>query len=194
MAQAADAVWLSVLPDMSGFGKGIIKGAGPEADKSGKLVGGRFGKAVLAGTAVIAGGAVLAGKALYGIGSAFDDVRDNLRAGTGATGADRDACVENVKNVGRVVPAEFGEIGDVVGDLNTRLDLTGPTLEQMTEQILNLGRVMGEEVDVESMSHAFRQFNVETDDMSDSLDLAYNVSQTTGIGVNQLMSDLQRAA
>ncbi|HLR92894.1 MAG TPA: phage tail tape measure protein, partial [Jiangellaceae bacterium] len=171
-----------------------IKGAGPEADKSGKLVGGRFGKAVLAGTAVIAGGAVLAGKALYGIGSAFDDVRDNLRAGTGATGADLDAFVENVKNVGRVVPAEFGEIGDVVGDLNTRLDLTGPTLEQMTEQILNLGRVMGEEVDVESMSHAFRQFNVETDDMSDSLDLAYNVSQTTGIGVNQLMSDLQRAA
>src|SRR5690625_31602 len=128
MAQAADAVWLSVLPDMSGFGKGIIKGAGPEADKSGKIVGGRFGKAVLAGTAVIAGGAIMAGKALYGIGSTFDEVRDNLRAGTGATGKDLDAFVENVKNVGRVVPAEFGDIGDVVGDLNTRLDLTGPEI------------------------------------------------------------------
>src|SRR5690625_2179146 len=194
MAQAADAVWLSVLPDMSGFGKGIIKGAGPEADKSGKIVGGRFGKAVLAGTAVIAGGAIMAGKALYGIGSTFDEVRDNLRAGTGATGKDLDAFVENVKNVGRVVPAEFGDIGDVVGDLNTRLDLTGPVLEDVTTQILNLGRVMGEEINVEGVAHAFQQFGVEADDMSDALDLAYNVSQTTGIGVNDLMTTLQRAA
>jgi len=140
---------------MSGFGPALIKGAGKEADKQGTGVGKRFGKAINIGVAAIATGAVAAGTALYKIGETFDEVRDNLRAGTGATGKDLDAFVENVKNVGAVVPAEFTEIGDVVGDLNTRLDLTGPVLEDMTAQVLDLGRAMGEDIDVAALSHAF---------------------------------------
>src|SRR5690625_7538492 len=53
---------------------------------------------------------------------------------------------------------------------------------------------MDEEINVEGAAHAFQQLGVEADDMSDALDLAYDVSQTTGIGVNDLMTTLQRAA
>src|SRR5690625_1719688 len=153
---------------MSGFGGALIKGAGEEADKQGTSIGKRCGKALNIGVAAIATGAVVAGTALYKIGETFDEVRDNLRAGTGATGKDLDAFVENVKNVGRVVPAEFEDIGTVIGDLNTTLDLTGPNLEAMAFQIMELGRVMGEEIDVEKVAHAFQQFGVDANDMADA--------------------------
>src|SRR5690606_16240858 len=96
---------------MRNFGSTLAKEAGKEADKSGKEVGGRFGKAMLAGVAAVAGGAVLAGKALYGIGETFDEVSDTIRVGTGATGKALDDLVASAKTVGKNVPAEFEQIG-----------------------------------------------------------------------------------
>lgn len=194
MAQATDAVWLSVLPDMSGFGKGIVKGAGGQVDKSGKLVGGRFGKAMLAGAAVVATGAVLATKALYGIGETFADVENTIRVGTGATGDALDGLVESAKNVGRNVPAEFEQVGTVVADINTRMGLSGDMLETVAAQYLEAGRILGEEVDIAKTSAAFNAFGVEGEEVSGALDHLFRVSQATGIGMNDLASAVQSNA
>src|SRR5690606_17332568 len=125
MPQATDAVWISVLPDMSRFGSGLAAGASSAATAEGTATGRNYGKALLAGVAVVAGGAALATKALYNIGATFDDVADTIRVGTGATGDALDGLIDSAKNVGKNVPAEFDAIGTTIADLNTRLGLSG---------------------------------------------------------------------
>lgn len=186
MAQALDAVWLPVLPSMKGFGPALVKGAGAEADKSGKSVGQRFGTAIVAGTAVVGAGVGAAATALYKVGEVFDDVADTIRTGTGATGAALDGLVASAKNVGAKVPAEFSQIGAVVSDVSTRMGLTGETLETVASQYLEAGRILGQEVDVSKTSAAFNAFQIEGDQVSGALDHLFQVSQATGIGMNEL--------
>lgn len=192
MPQATDAVWLSVLPDMKGFGPALAKGASSDAEKAGKEAGGRFGKAALAATAAIAGGAVLATKALYNIGATFDDMADTIRVGTGASGKALDGLVGVAKNVGKNVPASFEQIGTTVADLNTRLGLTGPTLEKLSSQFLEAGRILGEEIDVKSVTASFSAFGVEGKQTTTAMDQLFRVSQATGVGMNELASNMAR--
>jgi phage-related minor tail protein len=185
---ATDAVWLDVLPSMRGFGPALAAGAQSEADKVGKTTGSRFGKAMLAGVAVVGVGAALAAKALYSIGSTFDDVTDTIRTGTGATGKALEALTQSAKNVGRNVPASFEDVGTAIADVNTRLGLTGKPLEDLSAQFLELSRITGTDVatNIEQVSRVFGDWGVATEDQSGALDYLFKVSQSTGIGLDQL--------
>lgn len=194
MVDASSSVWLPVLPDMSGFGPAVIKGAGKEADKQGKGIGKRFGAAINFGVATIAAGAVATGTALYKIGETFDEVRDTIRAGTGATGEDLEKLVEHSKNVGRQVPFDFETIGGAIADVDTRLGLTGPTLEKFASQMLEAGRLMGEDLDINTLSDAFNVFRLEGEETTDAMDHLFQVSQATGVGMNELASVTANAA
>lgn len=186
MAQAQDAVWLPVLPSMKGFGPALEKGAGKEADKAGDSIGRRFGKGIMIGTAAIGAGATAVGAALYKVGEVFDDVTDTIRTGTGATGANLDALVASAKNIGSTIPAEFEKIGPVLADVNTRLGLTGETAEKVASQYLEAGRILGEDVDVEKSTAALNAFQIKGEDVSGALDHMFQVSQATGVGMNEL--------
>lgn len=63
-ANAGDAIWISVLPDMSKFGKEMQRTTGPAAEKSGESVGSRMsrgiGKTLKRGAAVAAAGGAAA--------------------------------------------------------------------------------------------------------------------------------------
>lgn len=194
MPAATDAVWIDVLPSMKNFGSELAKGAGAEAGKAGKDVGGKFGKAILAGVAVVGAGAAAATKALYNIGETFDDVSDTIRVGTGATGQALADLEQSAKNIGRTVPAEFTDIGTVVADLNTRLGLTGPTLETLSSQFLEAGRILGETVDVGTVTAAFNAFQIEGEATTGAMDRLFQVSQATGIGMNELAQQVQQNA
>ena len=154
MAQATDAVWLPVLPSMRGFGPALVKGAGAEADKAGKSVGKRLGTAIGLGVAAAGAGVAAAGAALYKVGEVFDEVSDTIRVGTGATGAALDGLVDSAKRVGQTVPADFEKVGSTVADINTRMGLSGDTLETVASQYLEAGRILGEEVDIGKTSAA----------------------------------------
>ena len=194
MPAADDVVWLEVLPSMKGFGPALAKDAGKIAEQTGRRIGGRYGAAMVAGIASVGGTVAGVGKALYSIGETFDDVIDTIRVGTGATGQDLDGLVETAKRVGTQVPASFDDIGTTVADINTRMGLTGPTLEKVASQFLELGRITGEEVDIGKTSAAFNAFGIEGEAVSGSLDRLYTVSQATGIGVNDLASQVSKAA
>jgi hypothetical protein len=194
LAQAQDAVWLPVLPSMKGFGPALVKGAGSEADKAGKGIGQRFGTALVGGVAVVGAGALAAGAALYKVGEVFDEVSDTIRAGTGKTGKDLDGLVDVAKKVGSSVPAEFDAIGKTVADVNTRMGLSGATLEKVASQYLEAGRVLGEEVDVAKTSAAFNAFGIEGDKVSGAMDHLFQVSQATGVGMNELAAGASRSA
>ena len=185
-----DAIWLDVLPSMRGFAPALAAGAGKAADVEGKKFGAKFGKVALAGAATIATGAALATKALYSIGETFDDVTDTIRVGTGATGAALDELTKSAKKVGTQVPADFADIGTTIADVNTRLGLTGPVLEKVSSQFLELGRITGEKIDIQSATKALSGFGIEGESVSGALDHLYRVSQASGVSIGDLTKQL----
>lgn len=146
--------------------------------------------AVVGGALVVAGAG--AAKGLYSIGSTFDDVSDTIRVGTGATGKHLAALEASAKKVGRSVPAAFSDIGPVVADVNTRLGLTGPTLEKVSSQILETGRMTGQAIDINAVSGAFNAFQVQGDKTAGAMDTLYQVSQATGLGINELATSVSK--
>ena len=194
MAQASDAVWLPVLPSMKDFGPALIKGAGDEAEKAGSPVGKKFGAAIAVGVTAVVGTVAAAGGALYKVGAVFDDVADTIRVGTGASGKALDGLVASAKAVGSKVPADFAKIGPTVADLNTRLGLSGETLETVASQYLEAGRILGQDVDINATSAAFSAFGIAGKDVEGAMDSLFRVSQATGVGMNELAGIVQKSA
>jgi TP901 family phage tail tape measure protein len=116
--------------------------------------------------------------------NAFDEGADALRA-AGATG---DEFTESMKRVAGQVPASFGEVGRVMGELHQRTKLTGPALEELTQQVLEL-QELGQNVSVDQLTRVFGDWGIAAEDGADSLDTLFRISQTTGVEMGKL-SDL----
>lgn len=193
--EARDAVWIDVLPAMDKFAPTMASQLGTEIDKvpaedAGKKSGEKLAKGIVAG--VTAAGAI--GKVAYDIGSTFDDMADTIRIGTDATGQALDDLTNSAKAIGSQVPADFGTVGQAVADINTRLGYTGPTLEEFTKQVVMAGEMSGEAIDVNKVSAAFNVFKIGPEQASPSMDLLWQVAQSTGVSINQLTGSMQSAA
>jgi phage-related minor tail protein len=192
-------VWVRVVPTLDGVQESITEQFMPGqrlAEDAGDKAGKGFGTRAKAGMAAagigIAVGAAF--KGLYDVGATFDDITDTIRVGTGAQGDALDGLVDVAKDVGATVPAEFDKIGPVVADLNTRLGLSGDTLTTVASQYLEAGRILGEEVDIGSSTAALNAFGISGGDVSGALDTMFQVSQATGVGMNELASGVQAQA
>lgn len=194
--------WVRLVPSAEGIQGELTKQLAPEAEKAGDDAGKKSGTkfsasmktALLAGSAVLVAGVVGAFKGLYEIGDTFDEVTDTIRAGTGAQGAALDGLVQTAKDVGNSVPADFDKVGQTVADLNTRMGLSGDTLKTVASQYLEAGRVLGQDVDINTTTAAFNAFKIQGDDVVGAMDTLFQVSQATGVGMNDLASIVQTAA
>lgn len=196
--------YYQLVPSMKGNKEAIvgeITGAVTEAsDKAGKEGGARLSTRFaegLKGSSLAAIGAGMAagiGAALYKVGETFDEVTDTIRTGTGATGEVLDGMVEVAKRVGSTTPAEFSKIAPVVADLNTRLGLTGEDLETVAKQVLEAGRLLGQDVDISKTTAAFSAFGLEAKQIPGAMDDLFRVSQATGLGFNDLAQKTAQAA
>lgn len=196
--------WLTIVPSMQGSQGKIAEalgGASVEGEKAGKAAGGKFssgfgkvmgGAAIGAAAVGAAAGASAVG--LYKVGAVFDDVADTIRVGTGASGAALDGLVESAKLVGTSVPTSFEEAGSTVADLNTRMGLTGKTLETVASQYIQAGNILGEAVDINKTSAAFSAFGIEGAKVEGAMDSLFRVSQATGVGMNELAATVQTNA
>lgn len=135
--------------------------------------------------AVAAAGVAAAGAALFSLGSDFADMSNNIRIGTGASGEALDGLVGIAQNLGSQVPATFEDIGSTVADLNTRLGLTGEPLETLSRQFLELNN-MGIDTDINGIAASFQAFGITGTDTAAAMDELFQVSQATGLGVNEL--------
>ena len=162
-------------------------------DKAQKFGGGVPTWMGVASAAVIGAGIAAAG-ALYQLGATWDDVADTIRVQTGATGDELDGLVDIAKKVAQNVPVDIAKIAPALSDVSQRLGLTGDDLQRVTEQILEAGRMLGEDLDLDSVTGSFNAFGVSQDEISGKLDYLWQVSQGTGIGINDLTSRLASAA
>lgn len=175
---------IKIVGDATGAQK-ALNGAGGFLNKFTS----KFGKAgplVAAGIAAIPVAAVAAGKALYNIGAEFDSMYDTIRIGTGASGQAFESLKGSARNIASTVPADFDKIGKSLADVNTRTGLTGKTLETVSCQFLEAGRILGEEIDINKATGALNGFNITGKKTEAGMDTLFRVSQATGISMNDL--------
>ena len=153
--------------------------------------------AAVGGIAVATGKAVFeAGKYLVDLGSQFDEASDSIRIGTGATGDALDALMDDFDAVYSSVPTTMEDASKAIADYNTRLGLTGPALQSISTQAIQVADMMEQDLDsvIEESSQAFQAWNIDAENMGDAMDYVFKASQSTGVGFTDLMSNVQQFA
>lgn len=151
--------------------------------------------AAVGGIAVATGKAVIeAGKYMKDLGASFDDAADAIRIGTGATGDALDGLLDDFDAVYKSVPTTMEDASKAIADYNTRLGLTGPQLQEISKQAIQVSDMLGDDLGsvIEESSQAFQQWNIDADDMGGAMDYIFKVSQSTGMGFTDLMEDMQK--
>jgi TP901 family phage tail tape measure protein len=139
---------------------------------------------------VVSAAAAGVGLALTKIGDDFTKATNNIRAGTGATGAELESLKESFRNVASDVPQDFDAVSTAVGQVHTELGLTGSELEKATKQFLDLGRLTGTEVApmIKSVSDAMDLFGMDAADSGKAMDAFAKAAQVTGVPISVLTS------
>ena len=181
---ATSSITEAILPGMEGLGQ-----------QAGQGISGGILDSIknLAGPVSAAIAALGIGKALLDIGGSFDEMRDNIIIGTGASGEALEELVGIAQDVATTVPVSFGQAGDYIQDLNTRLGLTGDDLRDVATQLGALDSMIGG-VNVETLSGAFAAWGIAAEDMSGEMDYLFSVSQNTGISFDALTGIMEKNA
>ena len=189
MAEAGRAV-VQFVGDYSQLQTGLASTLAPaKLGKMGKLGGLAIGGAL---TAAVAAGGI--GKALHDIGKELDGAYDTIRVGTGATGKQLDALKADFRSVAKQVPADLGDTGTAIADLNTRLGLTGKPLRRMARQMLELSEVTGDDLQgsIKGVARAFVDWEVPVRRQTKTLDGFFRLSQASGSSVEEITSLIQQ--
>lgn len=132
------------------------------------------------------------GTAAFAAANKVDEAMDDIRSTTGATGAVLKTLEGDFKKVGSTVPSSLEDVGKAIGALNQRLGLTGPALQEMAKQELNLARLTKSDLTatIEGTTKVFEKWNVKAKDQAATLDTLFKVSQRTGTGILALTGNL----
>lgn len=124
---------------------------------------------------------------------AFDEGADNIIKRTGATGDTAEELMDSYKAVASSVVGDLGDIGDAVGEVNTRFGLTGDALDDVSIKFLKFAELNGTDVagSIDKVQSFMRAFNIEAEDTGEVLDILNKAAQDTGVPMDQLMSSLQ---
>lgn len=130
---------------------------------------------------------------------AFNDLDQSLDIvvkKTGATGEALDDMKDIVKSIGSEVPASFDDIASAVGEVNTRFNVTGDQLEDLSAQFVKFAELNDTDVStsIDSVQKSLSAFGLSTDDTSHLLDVMNAAAQATGVSVDTLSSGLVQNA
>lgn len=196
--------YVQVMPSMEGATGDITKAIVPNIEAAGDKAGIGFGGKLLGGAkgALLGAGAAIVGamgvativNGLVDIGTEFNDMKNTIIVGTGASGEALEGLCESAKNIATTVPTSFSGAGDIVQDLNTRLGMVGKDLEDTGNRVVALEKMMGESVDMSKLTGTMNAFGISNDEVASKMDYLFGVSQATGIGFNDLTGILETSA
>ena len=146
-----------------------------------------------AGFAAAGAAAVAASKEMFDLGESFQEASNTIRRNTGATGKALEELNKSFDEVYKSVPTTMEAASQAIADWNTRLGVTGNTLETLSKQSLYVSDMMGEDLTgvIESSSQALKQWNIDAEGMEGEMDYIFKVCQNTGMGFNVLMGHMQ---
>lgn len=199
--------YVQIMPSMKGAESSIQEALAPAMEQAGEasgslLGGGILGKlqglgpkfAAIGGALVGALGAAKIGQSLLDIGGQFDAMSDAIVVATGASGDELAELGDVARDVATTIPVSFEEAGALIGDLTTRLGLTGDELEAVASRTAAVGELMGSAINTDALTGALNAFNVAGDDAAAKMDYLFGVTQSTGIGFDQLTGILETNA
>lgn len=199
--------YVQIMPSVKDAKSNLTDALMPAAEDAGSSAGDSIGSGILSklselqGPLMALGGTLLAAVgvqkiagALMDVGTEFDEMRDTIIIGTGASGDALESLVDSAETIATTVPVSFSEAGDFVQNLNTRMGLTGDALEDVGTRVAALGELTGSAIDLDSLTGAFNQFSISGEDASAAMDYLWGVSQNTGIGFDQLTGILESSA
>ena len=150
--------------------------------------------AAATGIAAVGTAAVAGAKGAIELGQQFEQASNTIRIGTGATGEDLEKLNKSFDEVYKSVPTSMEAASQAIAGFNTRLGLTGPELEGVSKQAIQVSNLLGDDLTsvIEESSQAFQQWDISADDMGKEMDYIFKLSQSTGVGFTQLMSTTQQ--
>lgn len=177
------SLWVRILGDTKGI-EAALTGVQGKMERVGKRmqdIGAGMTKAVTLPLVAVGTASVLAAKQV-------EEAMATIRAGTGATGDELKNLGEDFRAVFGRVPENAQQVGTAIAELNTRLGLTGKPLQEMTETMLDLAQLSGQQVGpvIASTTRLFGDWSVASEKQTRTLDHLWKTSQTTGIQVGRL--------
>lgn len=171
-----------------GDAKDYISAVNQAEGATGKLTKGLAVAGGLAATAVAATGA-----ALFAVGQDFDNARNVIIEGTGATGEALDGLYGEMKDVLASVPETSDVVAGALADVNTFFAQTGDQLEDSTRQFLDFARVTNTDLNkaISASDALFTQFGEDASGLDELLGDLTRVSQATGAGMEGLLGQLE---
>lgn len=192
--------YVTIIPTTKDANKNMTAALTPAAEKAGESAGTAMGGGITSSLkkfvvpAAVIGGIAAIGKAGF---DAFEKVQEganNVIKATGATGDTAKELVGVYKDVASSVVGDFGDIGAAVGELNTRLGLTGKDLEVAGTAMMKYAKVTGQDAkkatkDVASM---MRNVGIPASELSTTLGKLTVAGQRAGVDVGKLAENTTR--
>lgn len=197
-AKAEMALILSLVDEVSKTAKDVGKDLEDVGKKSKKTEGllSKLGKGagVVAGAGLaLAGAAAVAlGKAAFDAGMAYDDAMDTIAISTGATGGTLDQLGSDFRAVFTSIPIDASTASGVISELNRTLGVSGDALVDIARPLAEASRMLG--VDATASAQGFGQamnaWKVDAADAPAMLDSLFVATQKSGIGFDELLTNL----
>lgn len=132
-------------------------------------------------------------EAVYGLTTAFSEAESVVVTATGATGAALGGLTDSMMDA--YASSKTGSLGDTagaIGEINTRMHLTGEELTDVTEKFLDYADITGSNVvtSVQDVTKVMNKWNVEQSNVESVLDKLAYTAQASGASVNSLSSSV----
>lgn len=130
-------------------------------------------------------------EAVYDLVDAFSEAESIVVKATGASGEALEGLTTSMMNA--YAAAKSGSLEDTagaVGEINTRMGLTGETLTTVTGQFLDFAEITGTNVvsSVQSVTKIMNKWDIAAEDVESVLDKLAYAGQISGISVDSLAS------
>ena len=121
-----------------------------------------------------------------------DEGLDTVAARSGETGKSLVGLQDTFKKVAGTATQDMATVGEVVGGLAGKLDLTGKPLENLSTRLLDFARVTGTDAisTSDAVAKAMNGLGINAKDSAAFLDTLLVASQKSGVAVDQLASTL----
>lgn len=111
---------------------------------------------------------------------------------TGASGKALEEMQRNVENLATSIPTDFETAGTAIGEVNTRFQLTGQALEDLSGQYIKFAQINNTDVTsaIDQSQKALTAFGLGAEEAGGLLDTLNFVGQQTGASMDTLLSGL----
>lgn len=147
------------------------------------------GAAVLGGLAAVVGAVSAIGGAAFASAMQLDEAFDTMAIGTGATGDALEGLKDDFKEVFKDFRGEASTVADVMSGLNSKLGITGETLQDLGKPLAEVTRLLGGDAatNTQLFSRVMGDWSINVEDGGKTLDKLFTATQMSGVGMDALM-------